>query len=362
MTRGNALSPRRRRARTTLLGAVVVLIVAQGMLAMAVERWLPVLADSKYSFRYERLQRRLEPLAERPLTVVMLGSSRTLYGFDAQGVQARLAAQLPAMPLVHNFGVPGAGPINHRLHLERLLADGIHLDLVLVEIAPPLMFSGTGIAPEQELISPTRLRRHELAVLDQYQFSTQAARAEWWQRWVIPCYYYRFGLISALSPSLLPSAATRDYWRSLDEACWLPLPPSGAADAPEARQREADELLRVNRAVFHVPMCAASCRALRDTVELCRRENIRVALVWMPEAACFRDLYPPEAKNAIRHLLQQMEETQGVPLIDASAWITDDQFSNPHYLLTTGAATLAERLSRAVLPLLPPHNDSRAGK
>jgi hypothetical protein len=324
----------------------LALVVAQGLLGLTIQRWLPALADSDYGFRLERLEHRRASSAEQPLTIVMFGSSRTFFGFDAQSMQIHLGAQLPAPCVVHNFGVPGAGPVHDRLHLERLLADGIHLDLVLLEVTPALLVSGTGIPPEQEHVSPTRLRRRELAVLEQYHLPTQAARADWWQRWVVPCYYYRFGLVSAVSPSLLPTAVAKHLADSVDEACWRPLTPPGAEAA------EVDAVLRTYGAALQMPLCEASCQALQDTVKLCRREHLRVALVWMPEASCFRALYPPETITAVRHLLQQLEQTYGVPLIDASAWIDDEQFSNPHYLFTTGAATLADRLSHAVVPLL----------
>jgi hypothetical protein len=341
-----------------LLGAAFVFATTQAVLAVAIDGWLPILGDSVYVFRRQRLEGRLGPTLHRPPTVVMLGSSRTMFGFDAQRVQAHLAAALPASPLVHNFGIPGAGPINHRLHLQRLLADGIHPDLVLVEVTPQLLLSADGSPSEKELITPTRLRRKELAVLDQYHLPTRAAREEWWQRWAVPSFYYRFALVSAVSPSLLPLRATQHMGRDLDEACWRPLPSPNGPLETEAHRREAAAVLQANAAGLRFPLCAASCCALRDTVELCRHENIRVALVWMPEAASFRDLYPPGTKTTIRRFLHQLEQTQGTPLIDASDWIGDDEFSNPHYLLATGAADLAQRLSRELLPLLTTRTDT----
>jgi hypothetical protein len=361
MKHGKGLSPRRRQARALLLGAAVAFALTQAVLAVAIDDWLPILGDTVYVFRRQRLERRLGSALDRPTTVVMLGSSRTMFGFDAPRVQAQLAAQLPAPPVVHNFGVPGAGPINHRLHLERLLADGIHPDLVLVEVTPQLLLSADGIPSEKELITPTRLRRQELALLDQYHLPTRAARAEWWQRWAVPCYYYRFALVSAVSPSLLPVGATKHMGQDLDEACWRPLPSRAGALETAAHQREVVAVLQANAASLRLPLCTASCCALRDTVELCRRENIGVALVWMPEAAAFRQLYPPGTKTTIWRFLQQLQQTQGTPLIDASDWIGDDEFSNPHYLLATGAADFAQRLSRELLPLLTPCNGARGG-
>jgi hypothetical protein len=85
-------------------------------------------------------------------------------------------------------------------------------------------------------------------------------------------------------------------------------------------------------------------RALRDLLDLCRREEIPVVLVLMPESAVFRSWYAPESLAPARGLLAQLRETYGVRVIDASDWLADKDFVDGHHAQGSGADVFTTRL------------------
>ena len=106
--------------------------------------------------------------------------------------------------------------------------------------------------------------------------------------------------------------------------------------------------------ILRYPFLSGSCtQALRQTLEMCRREHIRAALVLMPEGSLFRSWYAPETLRQLYAFLWKLSGECQVPLIDAREWVEDSGFSDSHHLLPPGAAAFSHRLGREViLPLL----------
>jgi hypothetical protein len=92
-------------------------------------------------------------------------------------------------------------------------------------------------------------------------------------------------------------------------------------------------------------------RAIHELFDLCRREKIPSALVLMPEESRFRSWYSPEAKTAVRNLLDELRQTYGVKCIDAQSWVPDDDFEDGHHTLLGGAVIFTRRI-RAEIPRL----------
>ncbi len=118
-------SSRRRRAKRGVLVGLAATATAHLGLAVAVETNRPQWRDPDYGHRLS-LVKAASP--GRPL-IVALGSSRTQMGFRPG------AMGLPNATVI-NFGAAGAGPFHHRLALDRLEAEGVHPDYLLVEILP----------------------------------------------------------------------------------------------------------------------------------------------------------------------------------------------------------------------------------
>jgi hypothetical protein len=75
-------------------------------------------------------------------------------------------------------------------------------------------------------------------------------------------------------------------------------------------------------------------------------------MVWMPEGSEFRSWYPSSVMAEIRIALERLSRAHGVPLVDAREWVSDDDFSDSHHLLSRGAAVFSERFEPEVLRLM----------
>src|SRR5690349_6658622 len=118
-----ATANRSRRGRAALFWGAVVFRVCQVGLAGLIETRRPEFRDPPYWVKHRLLRRRLAEGPSRPVLVVMLGSSRTAFGFNGQALEAPLGEALGRRVVVFNLGIYGAGPINQRVFLRRLLDD-----------------------------------------------------------------------------------------------------------------------------------------------------------------------------------------------------------------------------------------------
>jgi hypothetical protein len=119
-----------RAARRALLWALASFVLAQVPLVLALfTSWQ--FRDPEYGLRLMALRARLaEREPGRPL-VLFLGSSRT-----GVNVKPRLFAtndRAGTRPVVYNFGLCNAGPVQELLGLRRLLAEGIRPDVPLID-------------------------------------------------------------------------------------------------------------------------------------------------------------------------------------------------------------------------------------
>src|SRR5262245_28518002 len=98
----------------------------------------PFWRDPTFFLKLSRLQHRLKKSPEHPLSVVMLGSSRTRAGLQGLVADDFLRERVDRPVQLFNFGVSAAGPFNHLLYLRRLQA-AQRPDLLLVEVMPPFL-------------------------------------------------------------------------------------------------------------------------------------------------------------------------------------------------------------------------------
>ena len=337
------------RARSALLAGLVAFAALQGGLALAVEGWLPELRDPYYVYKAARLRQRLTAASPRPLTVVMVGSSRTTFGLKGGDVEPRLGREVQAPVALYNFGLIGAGPLTELMTLRRLLADGIRPDLLLVEIHPCLL---AGDVPgEVRRLTAGRVYRRELSFLARYGAPRRELRRDWWLSEFVPWYAHRFAIVSRTVPNLLPWQLRQDLFWAADGAGWVesPLPPP----TPEVRRRALDQARREYYATLqNFRLGKGPCEAMRELLQTCRREHIGVAFVWVPEGPVFRSWYTPQAEARTRAFLKECNRAYGVPLIDAREWVPEEEFSDSHHLRPPGARRFTERLAREALPPL----------
>ena len=211
-------------------------------------------------------------------------------------------------------------------------------DRLLIEVMPPLLADPRTVpdlAPVERLSwGEWRAARAWPALLDR----------RWLESRLAPIHTWRFSLMSRLAPSFLPWAARLDYlWDGLDRCGAVRLSPDCAR--PEVRARG---LLRAageyRELLAHYAIAPESDRALRQLLDECRREQIPVLLVLMPEGKTFRGWYPPAAGAAIDAYLAELRREYSVAVHDARTWIGELDFYDGHHLLPAGAAAFSRRL------------------
>lgn len=327
----------RRRSRAAVLLFVTLFLVSQAALAMAAERWAPALRDPTFAARRRLLLDCVRESAGRPL-ILAFGSSRV-----ETGLQPDVLNEPGDGPLVFNFGLTGAAPIQEWLAFRRLLDDGVRPRTVFIEIMPALF---SDWRPVGESLVPSKLSLGDLADLAPYARNG----AELWKGWLaaraVPVYGSRFVILSLTVPNWLMHASRTDYlWNDLDRWGAGRLPPIVAT--PKARlagsERARDEYAhRLNTFSVAPGPAGLLYRFLDD----CRERKIATAIVLMPEGPSFQKLYPPEALIRLNRFVRDLHDSTGVPLIDARDWVPESAMYDGHHLLPDGAAIFSARLAR----------------
>jgi hypothetical protein len=350
------------RGRACIAWGLLAFVAIQLSLASAIELWRPELRDPIYGNKLQQLRSRIAAASGESPLVVMLGSSRAVHGFDAATVEQRLRSRLEAAPTVYNFGIPGAGPVTELVCLQRLLAEGIRPDLVLVEVLPP-MLAGQTLSFDQTQFPANRLWLREIPLVERYTqdaFPEQQLHFDWWRGWWAPAFTHRFPIMCKLCPSFVPHEGNGHLFATFDEQGWNAMPdqvrtPQRIEKGLKTARREYEELL----AQFQLG--GGSCRALEELLTVCKQEQIAAALVVMPEGDAFQSLYPAQTWRQIENYLQELSAQFSAPLINGREWAPEEQFLDSHHLLTSGARTFSERLTAHAAPLVETLQVARRG-
>jgi hypothetical protein len=363
LERGAARRRTARQACIALLTGAALFAVLQIAAAVALELWFPGAIDPDYGSRFWRIGHGHAAEAEPPRTVVMLGSSRTYYGLDAEALNSPLSRDLGRPVSVVNFGFTGAGPVTELLTWRRLQRDGVRPDLLLIEVLPAFLSSACGGDDLNEDRMPTnRLRWHDLALLDRYGVGRKRPRLrrDLTVAAAATLYSRRLEIVNAVAPRLLSFVKTKNP--RVERLAPDPFPTFLTRQQLDkardfARQQYSPALMD-----FHLG--GRGCEALQELLASCRRAHVPAALVLMPEGPQFRSWYPPETWRQIQNWVEQVGREEGAPLVNAREWIEEDDFVDSHHLLPRGAEKFTDRLGREyILPLLrrlpdegkPPH-------
>lgn len=282
----------------------------------------------------------------RPL-LAMVGSSRTAWDFQASALDGMPDCDGRSM-LVYNFGVPAAGPCFQLFCLRDMLAKGIRPRFLLIEFLPVLLCEPRrGVLSEDSLVEFESLPLRRMVQWIPYLQRPKKWANLWLQARVAPCYTFRRHLVAELTS--LATAHPMPRHGPIDNRGWhIALPVIN----PLVHETE----LAASRAgygpgLMNFRLGKTQHRAIHELFDLCRQEKIPSALVLMPEDSHFRSWYSPEAKEAVRNLLDELRQTYGVECIDAQSWLPDCDFEDGHHALLDGALTFTRRI-RAELPRL----------
>jgi hypothetical protein len=344
----------RRRAAApaaALLWAALFFLCGQVALVLFLERVPRMVRDPEYGLRLAYLRQEQARKPGRPL-VVILGNSRSALGLRPDYMTTGLAGD-GADPVVFNFSLFGAGPVMELLCLNRLLADGIRPDWVLVEYWPPVL-NQQATQTEEQRIDPNRIAWGDLPLLLRYWRDPDALRRRYAEGRLEALFTYRFALVSKVCPAWLPWSARRDYaWDKITSLGWFPNP-HDASPNPEEHRRRLDEVAKFYRPwLTNYEISDVSDRAMRELLARCQREGIRVALLVMPEGSPFRALYPPAAEAKADAYLSLLAREYGVPVANCRDWAADGDFTDSFHLGIDAAAAFSRRFGDEVLgPLL----------
>ncbi len=330
--------------RSALIWGIATFLALQLGLAMAIDKWLPELRDPMYGYRFHQLRRRTLDVSPRPPTVVMLGTSRTELGMMGARIEEYLTDELGMRPVVFNFGISGGGPLTEMVMLERLLAEGIRPDLVLIEVLPTTLAGQVG-SQEAARLTVDRLFLGDLAVVGRYPEAPPELRSRWWEEWPVPWYSHRFAILKRVAPVFIAGRFLGDQFHCIDASGWT-LVPFGRQ--PPERYRGLVEFAHKEYANCFADfrLGGTGVQALRALLDRCRHEGLAAALVIMPEGHDFRAFYSPEAWGQIHGFLDGLSNEYHVPLINAREWVGDEEFFDSHHLTTAGAQVFSDRLGR----------------
>jgi hypothetical protein len=323
-----------------------------GQLALnaALECWTPDVRDPEHTAKRDCLRATLAESPGHPL-VLFLGSSRTLFGLqpDLMGSSGPSAARAP---LVYNFGITEFGfPLYELVCLRRLLADGIHPDWVFLEVLPACL-------PERHSQErPSFIRRlsgGDLGLVGRYWKRAGGLYEQWGLMRLVPCFSYRFALMSSLAPSWIPFSSRQDYFaHDIDRRGWLhSLPSVSSSQRRRFLEKARAEYFEV---LQHFSIPADTDRALRETLDLCRAQGIRAALYIMPEGPAFQSWYSPATRTLVDAYLSTLCRQYRIPLVDARNWVGDDDFYDAHHLMRSGARVFSKHMGQVALQQIVEH-------
>jgi hypothetical protein len=336
----------RKKARQHVVWLLATVVFLQLGLAALVKTRLPELHDPEYGHKLHRLQARLAEKAQDQPLVLLLGTSRLAVGIRPLSFPPPRDRSTPS-PLVFNYALCGSGPFLQRICLQRLLAQGIRPDLVLVEVYGPKL----QMAWELEAIPVGRLWWNDMRLLSHYHPHPLLLCREWCQDQIAPWGAFEVSLKRGLAPSWCrPDRGADVNWIGLDDWGWLAVPPyQEGGESPQWPQRVA--ATRKWYAGFYqgkLPLDKSSTQALEELLEDCRQKQVPTALFRMPDL--FRDEWAPAMRTQQEGYLRHLCRKYDAPLLDMQSWAADSDFHEGVHLSQAGAARLSARFAREALP------------
>jgi hypothetical protein len=314
------------------------------------DRW-PCSIYNMWWQKWHRLQQVVAAEPDRPLLVV-LGSSRA-----GVGVQAELLHDLPGPGgkhyLAYNFAVPATAALGEVMSLQEMLDAGIRPRLVLAEFVSPLLNEmRKGYVSEEYWMSAGRLSLRQLRRLEPYLARPDHVWRDWLEARLAPWsvlrpYLQRWGEEALFDRTDL-SRWSWDTWghHALQEqSLHKRLELRGLADQQYRKSLENFELGR------------GPAQAMHDLLARCRREDIPVVLVVMPESPWFHRLYSPAAVTALHHFLAQLRDEYDVAVIDATGWEYPTAFVDGHHMRAGAARRFTLRLRGELQRILAAKTD-----
>lgn len=336
--------------RRALAWGLFFFLAGQAALSLALYGFRPELRDPEYGRKLNALRKQTRLSPGRPL-VVVLGSSRVAMGLRPAVLDTAESNADSTQPILFNFSLLGAGPVMELMCLQRLLSDGVRPKKILIECWPPFWHQEGAYAEECRL-DINRLTWNDIRCLRPYLSRSRNWFTDCLQAQLCPSFAHRFILLSRWAPGWVAWNSRRDdSWRGLDGWGWLARPRDSMT--PEEHWRAVE-----GARAYYEPVCRdfrlspISDRAVRDLLELCKREQIPAALLILPESEQFQQWYPKPVRAQVEQYFSELHQSYGVPIVDTRTWMAEEDFIDGFHLLPRSATRYTQRFGREILPRL----------
>ncbi len=344
---------RRRGAAIALAVGAAVLIAIQVGTGLAIQTERLPLRDPIYFDKLDLLRKHAaffpgsQHLSNKPATLLLIGSSRTLNAIDARAASGSLTASLGAPVEVFNFGQAGAGPVTNAVYIRRLMQDGVKPDFALIEVHPVFLAGQRPDPPETRWLLPFRLRPDELPVVRAMGFPAATPATHGPRGLVAPLFEYRFLILDRYAPFLLMTNSRLNGGHESDDYGFARLQDSVTPRAKAhltglAHAQYADYFggFRPN---------GIGVTAVRDMLDRCQAAGWNAALILMPESSDWLKWYDPRGLKELDDVMTGLGREYGVPVFDARTWVPDELSVDGHHLTGPGADCLTGRLAREAI-------------
>jgi hypothetical protein len=335
------------RGPAALCWAFSFFICFQVGLNVVLDGWRAGSCDPEFTAKLARLRACQAKNPARPLAL-FLGSSRTLFG-----LRPDLLPSLPTTkrekPLVFNYGLTGfAPPLCQLVCLRRLLAAGVRPEWLFIEILPADLYAEQPVQDNAFLLR--RWSRRDLSLLSHYFPRFMGTACRWAQLRLVPSYSFRLGFMGSIAPTWVPaSILCNTVLFNQDDRGWLVRSDAGL---PENKAEKIEQARKGSTSLSNLTIAPVPDRALRQMLSDCRSAGIHAVLYLMPEGEVYRSWYSTKSRGRLNSYLARLQEEFQVTVLDARAWVAEDDFYDSHHLTVRGAAVFTRRLGRDVLPTI----------
>lgn len=294
-------------------------------------------------------------------SVLMLGSSKTQFGFRGEVVEAAMNTGMVGPRLAFGFALPGMGPLYQWTCAKRLGKMGLLPDIILLEVHGALFVedsgNSTGVTRQLGWLPRDRVMAREW--MDYRRFGVSSIPQGWMGAgW----YEDRFRLLAPLR-ILVQSidSGPKKPRGSIDRWGGPRLPTEADADNPRVKSLYNLEKTREEYAeIVGKPLCDPDSFSdpmefggpgwvtLDWTIKFLRDSGCHVILVRMPEGPAFRSWYAPNLARKQELRWMSLVGHDKKHWIDAWEWLREDKFWDSNHLNPQGAKIFSERLGRHI--------------
>ena len=324
----------RSRARTSVAWMMLTLRLVQVLYSPLLVDWDQKTIDPLYADRIAHLRARVSTAGDAPI-VTVLGSSKAARGILGAPLESHLAAASGRQTVAFNFACGGCGPVMETVVLQRLLRDGVHPALVLIEVFPALLartMAAWSSAMDRD--DHLTLTNSPIAPWGPFDLAVPAMGASF--RRPMPS----DAAAARLGAGWRPRTSIR-AWATGPVNAWGELPDRLRGCLNAERQPTPGAFVPNTHGWEH----DARTEGIVVTARLSPADDRRSRLVVMPEGSAFRGWQAVDGLMETMRFVHQLGAEYGAPVVDARQWLDDRSFRDSVHLLPAAAHEFTVRLS-----------------